>query len=300
MGLEFLLDRHTPTLENDGSTTTPGDDASRSVEGESGAGRQRHAVDVGYLPLLSDAENMTAAASTSTNNMDEEDADSSIIGGGEEGSTTAEGEGGATAGLQLRSEAPGAKVFFRARLKIPIVGESGQPIMGGSAAVGTATPSSGPQQGIHGDGGPTMTSGKNKNKAGRQRESSGILEKTEAARGETRDMIVQVYWDGAAKDRAHIEAYPANNKCDRGREETGEEGSQCPLLRLGVRVPTLAIVDAEAALKFAKRVVQRVSIQMEDDMVCARGKRGGGQRRQQHGETLRLAGVDVKSVVAGD
>lgn len=302
MGLEFLLDRHIRTSDNGGSTI-PGDAESSPIEGQSGTGRQSLAVDEGDIPLATDAAKVASSSSADT---DEEDEDT-IIGGGGEGRRTEEGEEGATAGLQLRSEAPGATVLLRARRKIPVVGASGQPIMAvtpppfsptAAAATGTATPNGGPQHATQGDGGPTVPSAQNKNKTARQRESSGNLETTEAARVETRDMIVQVYWDGAAKDRAYVEAYPAK-KGDREGGGTGDEGDQCLLLRLGVRVPTLAIVDAQAASKFAERVVQQVSIQMDDERVGARGKRGGGQR-QQHGQTLRLGGVDAKSVVAGN
>lgn len=317
VGLEFLLDRHnTGTSENDGSTASTGGDASQSVEDKSGTGRQRLAVDEGggaAAPVSDPGNNMAAVAAATFAGADEGGyVNCCIVGGVGDERTTARGEKEVAAGLPLRSEAPGATVLLRARRKVPVLGASGQPIVGGSAAAtGTATatatasptasPTSkgGPRRATKENGGPTLPSGQNKNKTvtSRQRESSGNLEATEATRGETRDMVIQVYWDGTAKDRAYIEAYPAK-KGDRGEGGAGGEGDQCPLLlRLGVRVPTLAIVDAQAASKFAERVVEQVSIQMGDQRVSARGTRGGGQR-QQYGQTLRLAGVDEKSVVA--
>lgn len=195
----------------------------------------------------------------------------------------------ATAGLQLRSEAPESMVLLRARRRIPVVGSSGQPIMilssssptpptTSTTAVVTATRTS--------DG-----------KASRQRNSTSSLEAAEAARGETRDMFVRVFWDGAARDRAYVEAYPTRA----GRGESGGEGGQSPLLSLGVRVPTLAVVDAHAALKFAERVVAQIAVQVDDEKL-ARGEKklSDRQKCRHHGGRLRLSGVDAKSVVVGN
>ncbi|CAM9493838.1 unnamed protein product, partial [Ectocarpus sp. 13 AM-2016] len=85
-------------------------------------------------------------------------------------------------------------------------------------------------------------------------------------------------------------------------------GGQRVPLRLGVRVPTLAIVDSHAASKFADRVARGIVIQVGDEKDdSGRGKKptSGRAKRQQHhhhqeGEGLRLAGVDANSVIVGD
>lgn len=310
MGLEFPLDRHTGSSV--GGSTIPGEAASSSIEG--------NFTDDGGLTVSPDA----AITAPSLPGADDEDADNlDGSGDGGEGSGRTLGRGDrATAGLQLRSEAPDSTILLRARRRMPVVTSSGQRIMavlakpppppggggGGTApaAAGTTTaPSDEARAATHGDEGvpPKMPPGQSRNTmmVDGQRESGSGLEAAEAAaRGETRDVVVHVYWDGPARDRAHVEVFPA--KGDRGWGGSGDEVDQpVPLLRLGVRVPTLAIVDAQAAVKFAERVVQQIAIQMDDEKSRTVGNKSGGagQRQQQWGQRLRLAGVDAKSVVAG-
>lgn len=302
VGLEFPLDRH---IGNTGDgKTAPGGSVSSSIEEKSCGGKQRY-VDEGGLTAAPDAAEMAP----SLPHADGEDVDS--LGGGDGGKRTPGQGERATAGLQLRSEAPGATILLRARQKVPVVGSSGQRITvvsstpasppgGGtaSAAAGTTPP---PPSGVvqsatqGGDevGQQTKPPTNMMLMMNEQPEPSGGLETPEAAaRGETRDVVVHVYWDGLARDRAHVEVFPAER--DRGQHLQ-------PLLRLGVRVPTLAIVDAQAAIKFAERVVQQMAIQINDEKLRAWSKRGGaGQPQQQWGQRLQLVGVDEKSVVAGN
>lgn len=119
----------------------------------------------------------------------------------------------------------------------------------------------------------------------------------------------QVYWEGAARDRAYMEAYPAKKHCKMASRQ--REGSASPggatcghhprrnIMRISVRVPTLAVVDAQAACVFAERLVQQVVIVLID----ADGKGTGGvtlgqhhqQRQQRMTMKLRLVGVDARS-----
>eukprot|EP00903_Cladosiphon_okamuranus_P006391 g6256.t1 len=320
VGLEFPLDRHTGSSA--GGSTVPGDATSSS------AGEQ--IVDDRGRTVLPDA----AITAPTLPGADDEDEDNLCgSGGAAEGAEKSAGRrGGEAAGLQLRSEAPGSTILLRARRKMPIVGPSGQKIM----AVSTKLPS--PRGGGGGGGTPPAAAGTTTTASSGealaaphvgddnplrmppgpsrimmmdgQRESGGGLEVAEAAaRGETRDAVVHVYWDGPSRDRAHVEVFPAEG--DRGwGGGPGDEGDKTlPLLRLGVRVPTLAIVDAQAAVKFAERVVQQIAIQIDDENGRARGRKRGGTVQQQHwgqrqqqrwGQRLRLAGVDAKSVVAGN
>ena len=137
---------------------------------------------------------------------------------------------------------------------------------------------------------------------------SGSSLDVEAPRREVQDMVIKVYWEGSARDRAYVEAYPA--KAERGRR-TGSKGNSSLYyghhnrrLRLSVRVPTLAVVDAQAATKFAERVAQQIAIQVEGD--TAGGVAGDGQKQQRQQQQqqqehkpaarLRLVGADAKAV----
>ncbi|CAM9155214.1 unnamed protein product [Hapterophycus canaliculatus] len=309
VGLEFQL--HEQGCDSkEGCRTNPGRDASPLKAGQS-AGRKHGDPDGGGLGRSVGTAQVGSFLSADT---DEEGSNST---GGEGGARGLEGDGRAgggggtleaasIAGLRLRSEAPEATVLLRARRKVPVVGSSGQPIMvlsadspvastaavaAAAAASGTATRTSdgaaqapGTPSGQRGDG-----------KASRQRDSTSSLETAEAARGETRDMFVRVYWDGAARDRAFVEAYPAKAGCG----ESGAEGRQSLLLSLSVRVPTLAIVDSHAASNFAERVVTQIAVQVDDEKLGKREKTGDQQQGEQRGGKLRLAGVDAKSVVVG-
>lgn len=229
--------------------------------------------------------------------------------------------------VQLRSMAPDATTLARVRRRVPVVGPAGHQIMtttsstrgrvlvssqhrpgAAAAAAAQAPPRNSKDNASYdcGDGdtisGTTGDSVNVSSKASHGAKSTGSLETAEtASRGKTRDMVVQVYWEGAARDRAYIEVYPAKMESGgRGRGGTGTSAgnhistSSRRCLRLGVRVPTLAIVDAQAAAKFAERVAQQVAIEVVDD---GGGSMGAG--KQQSTTRLRLGGVDAKAVVAG-
>lgn len=326
VGLEFPLDRDTGGGSGGGSTI-PGDAASSSTK--------EILIDDGDLTAVPGAANVAP----SLPGADETDAGKPSGGGAGEGKSAGQG-GGATAGLQLRSEAPGSTILLRARRKMPVVGSSGHRIMAVSTKL-PSPPGGGPTSPAPGatttpggearsaatqggdDGGPpptTMPPGQPRTLAdnnGHQRESGAAglepsAEAAAAARGETRDVVVHVYWDGSARDRAHVEVFPANRECGGSADDAGGggEGPGPPplsLLRLGVRVPTLAVVDAQAAVKFAERVVQQIAVQVDDEKARGAGGKGGGgvggqqqQQQRQWGQRLRLAGVDAKSVDAGN
>lgn len=292
MGLEFPLDR-TPSKSGDGGGLIPGDPAS---------------------PASNEAEMpQTLVAGSDGGGADN-------IGDGAHGTMTVGGAEGVTAGLQLLSEAAGAKVLLRARRKIPVVGSSGQPIAvvsslpTSSPAVASAFAAEGATRGgprqsggaqnptQDPDGGRQQQEQARHETAGRQHEPSrnSSLDVAEADRTETRDMVLHVYWDGAARDRAYVEVFPAR-KTGQNRA-AGEVGQSQQVLRMAVRVPTLAIVDAKAASKFAQRVVQQMAIQVDEEKGggVGRAKKGRGGQPQQRGQKLRLAGVDEKSVVSGN
>lgn len=297
MGLEFPLDRST-RKSVDGGSIVP-DDAASPVSNE---------AEVAPLLFMLDADGGGA-------DNPGDGGHGKITVGGSEGAAAA-------AGLQLLSEASGANILLRARRKIPVVGSSGQPIMaisslaGSSPAAATAadgTAREAPRQsgGVHNlvkeeDGGrPTTPSGQQQQAligtADSEHEASrnSSLEVPDAARTETRDMVVHVYWDGAARDRAYVEAFPAKGKDQHGVAD--EAGQSQQILRLAVRVPTLAIVDAKAASKFAERVVQQMTIQIDEEKAgAAGGRKARAGQPQQRGQKLRLAGVDKKSVVSGN
>lgn len=76
-----------------------------------------------------------------------------------------------------------------------------------------------------------------------------------------------------------------------GGEHRGSSiGSQRRCLRLRVRVPTLAIVDGQAAKKFAERVAQEVVIQVSV---------GDGTESGISTMALRLVGFDANATVVG-
>lgn len=290
--MEFPLDRSPSESENSGDVI-PGDPASpASNEAE--------------VPLLFMADSDGGGADN--------------IGGSEHGTMPMGGVDGVTAGLQLLSEAAGAKILLRARREMPVVGSSGQPITvvsslpASSPAAASAVAAEGATRGVPRqsggaqnasqgqDGGPQQHRQVQNETMGRQHEQSrnSSLEVPEAARTKTRDMVLHVYWYGAARDRAYVEVFPARKK-DRN-SGIGEEWQSEQVLRLAVRVPTLAIVDAKAASKFAERVVQQMAIQIDEEKGggVGRGKKGRGGQPQQRGQKLRLAGVDEKSVVSGN
>lgn len=119
-----------------------------------------------------------------------------------------------------------------------------------------------------------------------------------AAPGETLDMVIQVYWEGAARDRMYVVAIAP-------KREPGSVGPSCSRvlgtdppetlarLYLSVRVPTLAIVDAQAATKFAERVAHQLVIGVSG----AKGAVCGKSQIVQ----LRLNGLGMKTtaVVVG-
>lgn len=113
----------------------------------------------------------------------------------------------------------------------------------------------------------------------------------------TQDMIVRVYWEGTDRDRAYVEACcptaDAVGVSGGGSSRGGAVSEKKQQLRLSIRVPTLAVVDANAATKFAVRLAQQVVIEVEEE-------EGVGGSGNQLGvcvttATLRLAGVDGKA-----
>lgn len=207
--------------------------------------------------------------------------------------------------IQLRSTAPDAITLVRIRRRVPVVGSAGQPMTTASTrgrviatsqhhpGAATQAPRSKDNASYRGDVESRSTTGDNFAKALDDVGSSGSIETEAASRGQTRDMVVQVYWEGNARDRAYVEVYSA--KLESGRRGKGDKGStgNCSTrcLRLGVRVPTLAVVDAQAAAKFAERVAQQVAIEVDDGSSMRAG--------QQQSTRLRLGGVDAKAVVGG-
>lgn len=304
MGLEFPLDKHTSSSVHGSSAS--GEAERSSTDGQSKEGRHKLA-DCGMFPVAADAEGMAFSVNGEGDQVEH-------FGDGYSSSNgrTGEEDNRDAAGLNLRSEAPKATIILRARRKVPVVGPSGQPIMVVSSNPSSSSPTttSDASAVAAGEGGLTvMPSGKQDLITAVQRDSScsssSSLETADASRGETRDMVVRLYWDGAARDRAYVEAYPPR----KGGGGAGEEewGQRFPL-RLGVRVPTLAIVDSHAASKFADRVARGIVIQVgeeKDDSGGGKKPTGGRakrqqQQQQQQGEILRLAGVDAKSVIVGD
>lgn len=311
VGLEFQLDkRDRDSVE--GSLDIQSKDAIPLNDGQS-AGRRRSRVD-GSAKAVGGAR----AVSSSSADTDEKGVNNIVSEGGARGSEgdglggTGGGGGGtaetvAAAGLRLRSEGPEATVLLRARRRVPVVGSSGQPIMLLSSTLPSSPTTSSPAAVVTATGSsdgtahaPGTTAGqRNDGKVSRQvGDLATGLETAEAARGETRDMFVCVYWDGAARDRAHVEAYPAET----GGEGGGGEGAgPSLLLSLGVRVPTLAIVDSHAASKFAERVVRQIAVQVDDEKRARGEKKTSDQQQGRHqAGKLRLAGVDAKSVVVGN
>ena len=257
-------------------------------------------------------------------------------GGGEGGGGGSEGAGATNAVVVAadRRQRPSAAardvtVLLRTRRNVPVVGPSGQPITTlKPLSKGTLKTDEGgvPKAPIEGSLSEARCRGKGKEsdavsgmtspvdssimpriEAGGSRSSSSL--EVEAPRGEAQDMVIKVYWEGAARDRAYVEAYPAKVG---GKRRKGSKGNSSTYschhnrhLRLSVRVPTLAVVDALAATKFAERVAQQIAIQVEGDAVVEEvaGDRQKHQRQQEQQEQqhkpaarLRLVGVDAKAV----
>lgn len=196
----------------------------------------------------------------------------------------------ATGNQELRSTGPDATILVRTRRQVPVISPSGQPV----AALPKALFPPG-ATGITGTNGDTSKSQRKKSGSatappfGPEKESleigNGSRSEGESTRAETLAVVVHVYWEGAARDRAHIEVYPAK---DRGKR-VGVDNCLGSCLHLSVRVPTLAIVDAKAATKFAERVAQQVTIEMDDDSKVVGGGRGGQQQQQQqHQRVMKL------------
>lgn len=90
-------------------------------------------------------------------------------------------------------------------------------------------------------------------------------------------MVIHVYWEGMERDRAYVEASYASKseKKNGGRRGGGSSGGgkcgsandsrQERCMRLSVRVPTLAVVDAQAATKVAERLAQQVVIEVDEE-----------------------------------
>ncbi|CAN0069986.1 unnamed protein product [Ectocarpus sp. 12 AP-2014] len=308
VGLEFPLDKHA-------SNSVHGSSASGEAERSSADGQSKEARhkldDCGGFSFAADAEGMGFSVGYEDDQVEPfGDGHSSNSGNGRTGEDKRD-----TAGLNLRSEAPNATIILRARRKVPVVGPSGQPITFVSSNPSSSSPTSNSDASsavaAGEEGGLTLITPPGKHddaKTATKRDSScsSGLETADASRGETRDMVVRLYWDGAARDRAYVEAYPTRKG---GGRVGGEEGGQRVPLRLGVRVPTLAIVDSHAASKFADRVARGIVIQVGDEKDDSGGGKkptSGRAKRQQHhhhhqeGERLRLAGVDAKSVIVGD
>lgn len=109
-------------------------------------------------------------------------------------------------------------------------------------------------------------------------------------------MVIHVYWEGENRDRAFVEAHAAEDG------SVGREGDPRECLRLGVRMPTLAIVDAKAATFFAERIAEQVVIEVYTDNVSTEGEQGEMLRKetedgqQKENMRLRLVGADAKAV----
>ena len=109
-------------------------------------------------------------------------------------------------------------------------------------------------------------------------------------------MVIHVYWEGENRDRAFVEAYAAEDG------SVDQEGDTRKYLRLGVRMPTLAIVDTKAATFFAERIAEQVVIEVYTDSVSTEGEQEemlqneteGGQQKEKM--RLRLVGADAKAV----
>lgn len=210
-------------------------------------------------------------------------------------------------------------IILRTRRKVPVVGPSGQPITtlkplskgtlktddGASKTIEDSPPEA-QHRGKESDsvsGAPSLVdSSLTPSVEPKNRSSSSGLE-VEDPRGEAQDMVVKVYWEGAARDRAYVDAYPAKvgGKRRKGSKGSSSSAADCHHnrhLRLSVRVPTLAIVDALAAVKFAERVAQQIAIQVEGDTVWGVARDGHHQQeeRSKRATRLRLVGVDAKAV----
>lgn len=136
---------------------------------------------------------------------------------------------------------------------------------GDGSTLGTIYNNNHPRSGGHGD----SRSGGNGNSRG-NREADDLC-------GEAWEMMIQVFWEGAVRDRVFVEAYTTetDSVCKRGAsartaphiDDMQSTPTVCQriCLRLAIRVPTLVAVDAETAVMFAGRVVRQIMVQVDDD-----------------------------------
>lgn len=325
MGLEFLEDRQIlRDISQDGGSTVETASAEHETtthasDGDGGFGATSAADAMRVAETVASSDDNDNGG---TNDADDTDDDCNRprveTGGGGGDGRNGNGDDTSVADMQLHSSAPDATVVLRTRRSVPVVSSSGQPVMttatkNPTTAGTTIEPTEGAPKTARGGkaaaGCKDNTSNSDLLSEENQKlsapEPSGRLE-AEASRVETQDMIIHVYWEGAARDRAYVEACPVK---DKGRGAKGSAIRRC--LRLGVRVPTIAIVDAQAAANFAERVVQQIAIQVGDETL--RGGKGRGKKQQQQkrqrqqqqqeqrqGMRLRLSGVDAKTVLVAD
>lgn len=167
---------------------------------------------------------------------------------------------------QLRSEAQDATSLYKTKRRgIPFINPSGQPIT----------------RSMHRELEPI---------GGSSNVEPGTFRETDE------DTIIHVYWEGENRDLAFVEAYAAEDV------SVGRKGGPRKCLRLGVRLPTLAIVDAKAATMFAERIAEQVAIEVDTNSELMEGEQGEMVRKekedgkQKEEMRLRLVGADSKAV----
>lgn len=167
---------------------------------------------------------------------------------------------------QLRSEAQDTRTLYKTRRRgVPFIDPSGQRIA----------------RSIHCELEPIG-------------DSSDIDPRTSREKDE--GTIIHVYWEGENRDRVFVEAYLAEDV------SVSREGDPRKCLRLGVRMPTLAIVDEKAATLFAERIAEQVVIEVYTDSGSMEGEEGEMiQKEEEDGQQketmrLRLVGADAKAV----
>lgn len=202
----------------------------------------------------------------------------------------------------LRDQPAEQDIILLARRRVPIVNTIGQgatAAFAGSTGKSEAPPSSSIHDWGSGDGDVGEKAGATPLEASSSHPfgSSG----SGMTPGETVDAMITVYWDSCARDRVHITtdrlgATQAGGAAGSPENESASAASNSSRVdwsstRLTVRVPTIAVVDPQAAVKFAERLAQQVVL----GIIIGPGGTGAGQQRQM--ARLQLDGHDVKAIV---